>query len=88
MRTDRRRIDLPTLDLPAPCSAIDAELLERMARIARGLPGRTVSADGGIFEGRICIEEDLHSDLESAAVLRIDGVVVAEILEQHLAMTG
>ena len=40
------------------------------------------------YEGRVCVEDDLDSIPESAPVLRIDGVVIAEILERHLAMTG
>ena len=86
---------------------IDAEILERMARIARGLPGRTISVDSRTFEPvdelgdsfsgdsfsgdafwpEDCWPQDAWDEVtetppESTPVLRIDGVVVAEILER------
>jgi hypothetical protein len=54
--------------------AIDPTLLERMGRIARGLPGHVVSVDRD--------EESFEAPPESRPILRIDGVVVGEILAQ------
>lgn len=51
-------------------SPIDSDTLERMARIARGLPGRTIS---------VAMADDAPP---SSAVLRIDGVAAAEIVER------
>lgn len=54
-------------------SGIDAEMLERMARIARDLPGHTVSLDK---------DDALELPPESEPILRIDGVVAEDILER------
>jgi hypothetical protein len=76
-------------------SIID-ELLERMGRIARGLPGHTVSVAGG-FESELAGErlaasgdgkrdvaelDDREPPRESGPVLKIDGVVADEVLER------
>ncbi len=66
------RLDAPVDGLPM-ATGIDAEMLERMARIARDLPGRTVSLDS---------EEAFQAPPDSEPVLKIDGVVADEILER------
>jgi hypothetical protein len=48
---------------------IDADTLERMARIARGFPGRTVSVA-------------MAAEGAQRTQLRIDGVAAAEIVER------
>jgi hypothetical protein len=57
---------------------IDGELLERMGRIARGLPGHTVSVAGAEIE----VDPDTEPPRESGPVLKIDGVVADEILDR------
>lgn len=57
-----------------PATGIDAEMLERMARIARDLPGHTVSLDSD--------DASFETPPESEPVLKIDGVVADEILER------
>lgn len=54
-------------------TGIDAEMLERMARIARDLPGHTVSLDS---------DDGFELPPDSDPILRIDGVVADEILER------
>jgi hypothetical protein len=77
-------------------SIIDAELLERMGRIARGLPGHTVSVAGGfadeLADGGLAATGETELDAhelrdrepprESGPVLKIDGVVADEVLER------
>jgi hypothetical protein len=62
--------------------AIDADLLERLARIARGLPGHVVSVDA-----EDCGEVERWSrqvpDDTTDPVVRIDGVVARHILEHY-----
>lgn len=61
-------------------------MLERMARIARGLPGHVVSVDSS---EETPIPEDaterqisaLENGPESGVVLRIDGVVADELVD-------
>ncbi len=65
------RTDMASLYLHDPTRGIDAEMLERMARIARDLPGHTVSLDSAY---------ELPPDSEP--VLRIDGVSAEEVLER------
>jgi hypothetical protein len=50
-------------------AGIDADMLERMARIARDLPGHTVSLDS-----------EVARPPDSEPVLRIDGVAADEVL--------
>ncbi len=52
---------------------IDADMLERMARIARDLPGHTVSLDA---------EDAAELPPESQPMLRIDGVAAEDFLER------
>ncbi len=54
-------------------TGIDAEMLERMARIARDLPGHTVSLDA---------DEAFEAPPDSEPVLKIDGVAAEEVLER------
>lgn len=61
-----------TLDVQS-ATGIDAEMLERMARIARDLPGHTVSLDA---------EDTFVVPPDSEPVLRIDGVAADEVLER------
>jgi len=62
-----------------PQSVIDAELLERMARIARGLPGHVVSVDGEELVDDW--GDTLEPPPESQPMLRIDGVAVVDIID-------
>jgi hypothetical protein len=55
---------------------IDGELLARMERIARDLPGRTVSAGPGAGTA-------LRPRDHRAPVLRIDGVAVDDIVSLY-----
>ena len=59
--------------MPKLALDIDSDLLERMSRIARGLPGHVVSVDSD----ELVVSE---SPPESGPVLRIDGVAADEIL--------
>ena len=63
-------------------AAIDAEMLERLARIARGLPGHVISVDA-----HDRAEADLTPPTappeDGDPVVRIDGVVAREILEHY-----
>ncbi len=63
-------------------TAIDADLLERMARIARGLPGHMVSVDAG-DDGEINLWPTEDAERNNDPVVRIDGVVAREILEHY-----
>jgi hypothetical protein len=53
---------------------IDSALLERMGRIARGLPGHVVSVGSD--------ETAVDEPPESGPILRVDGVVAGEVLAQ------
>jgi hypothetical protein len=57
-------------------AAIDAEMLERMARVARGFPGCTVSMDADEAED----VEGAGDGPVSEPVLRVEGVIVADLL--------
>ena len=61
------------MTLACAAARIDAEMLERMARIARDLPGHTVSVDTQL---------DFEAPPDSDPILRIDGVVAEEVLER------
>jgi hypothetical protein len=56
-------------------NAIDSEMLERMARVARGLPGHLVSLQGA------AMARDAGGAEEPQ--LRVDGVTAAEILDRY-----
>jgi hypothetical protein len=56
---------------------IDAEMLERMARIARDLPGHTISLDSDPG-----LEAYFEAPPDSEPTLKIDGVIAEEILER------
>lgn len=58
---------------PPVARGIDAEMLERMARIARDLPGHTISVDN---------DDTFKPPPDSEPVLKIDGVLAEEILER------
>lgn len=62
--------------------AIDADLLERMARIARGLPGHVVSVDAD-DPGEVTLWPNDGGAAALDPVVRIDGVVAREILEHY-----
>jgi hypothetical protein len=68
-------------------SSIDAEQLERIARIARGLPGRLVSVKQQVPRRRLLTEDAGRSAGEGRAalppMLRIDGVAANEILARY-----
>ncbi len=69
-------------------SPIDADQLERIARIARGLPGRLVSVKQRVARGRAPVaSEPSRSSRGPQAVLlpllRIDGVAATEILARY-----
>ena len=55
---------------------INPDLLERMARIARVLPGHVVSADVPLPP------QDIDPPPESGVVLRIDGVVAKAVFDE------
>jgi len=65
-------------DLP-----IDAALLERMARIARDLPGHVVSVDSGEHTTPTPVDIEVEEPPESGPVVRIDGVVAETLLERY-----
>ena len=60
--------------LPGTKMAIDAETLERMARIARGFVGRTIS-----------VRSTPRDRSSSDCTIRIDGVSAAELLDGYFA---
>jgi hypothetical protein len=60
------------MDSGSSNKAIDSDMLERMARVARGLPGHLVSLAGAA-----------GSSDEEQPELRVDGVEAAEILDRY-----
>ena len=61
-------------------TSIGAELLERMARIARGLPGHIVSVETGALRSPASFE-GVNSN--GGPVLLIDGVDAARLFERY-----
>ncbi len=58
--------------------SIDPASLERLARIARGFPGCTISLNQAHDSSTVLPREE-----QDGAILRIDGVVAAEFVEQY-----
>ena len=69
----------PRLDGAIDAGPIDAAMLERLGRIARGFPGRTISLEKQA-------SHSLSADsaiLERWPVIRIDGVEAADFLSHY-----
>jgi hypothetical protein len=62
--------------------SIDAEMLERMARVARGFPGCTVSLDADEVQpvNDAGVDPGADDGPISQPVLRVDGVIIEDLL--------